>query len=151
MLETLYRAKIPTGLSHPLNPSDIARALPEELKGRLKLRFCGEFGMSRYYEIVKSGIEPIIVFQICYSNPELGLSTPNNPINSRWYTEHEDICIYPVRSSDRRKVRQALLDDGFGRAVRWLQLPRSDTWRSGRHSFTLTWSPTTEQLTEARA
>ena len=123
-------------MAFPLGAKQISEALEgvPQYTG-LTIGFVCHYNLTtaaRVREILDSG-ESLGVLEARYRHVRPSRFASQEFIEMGWYDETWEVSVYPVPRERKSAARSLLLTTGLPKIRTWLETPRTETWRSGRH------------------
>ena len=75
------------------------------------------------------------IFEVSMIHPIKSLTSPKRFIEEGFYNENWEIHVYSVPSELKSITKKLLSIEGLPKAKNWLELPRTETWKTGRKYF----------------
>jgi hypothetical protein len=137
LLETRYKAKLPSGWSYPVG----AALVSEHLQGATHFEDLDlSFHWSR--DIARVADEDgVAVCRVGFSRAERGRAHDHLLFKMGYYDPKWRITVYAVPSVLKKAVRDALLESGFAAVTQWLGRKRPPTWHYGRKACSVVFVP----------
>lgn len=142
------KAKLPKYLSFPVNATILSEAFKGVPQYDKLSAYYVEYhliGNTDYSTNMKLG-KPFPVLSISYTYEKPGLTGSYEMERLGFYDEKWLITVNSLPSVKKHIAKELLIEKGLPRLKKWLQQPRTETWRDGRHNIVVFYNPKDDSI-----
>ena len=136
LIPTRLKVKLPLDFSYPIGAEKLSEALASVPQfEKLVIWFSSYNYSASDRQILRKENEPYEIFRISMIHPLKSLSSSKQFIEEGFYNENWEIHVYPVPRELKSVAKQFLIDEVLPQAKVWMEIPRTEIWKTGRKHF----------------